>query len=136
MLALANIYKTASDDGQTQMPIKVPNPLCFQGIQTDPPTAKSLSALIIQLIQFQEDNFGKNVTKPPLTRLPVKYFLFRMHFLRISFSDFYRIFRVIIQYVLSYRYLQYLFVYLQSNTGLTPNYINKLYNRYVNLIIT
>lgn len=43
----------------------------FQYIQTDPPTSKGLAALVIQLIQFQEDNLGKNVSKPPLTRLPV-----------------------------------------------------------------
>ncbi|XP_073999997.1 SWI/SNF- related protein mor isoform X2 [Rhodnius prolixus] len=48
---------------------------CKKWIQTDPPTSKGLSALVIQLIQFQEDNFGKNVTKPPLTRLPMRCFL-------------------------------------------------------------
>lgn len=47
--------------------------LILQYVQADPPTAKSLSALVIQLIQFQEDNFGKNVSKPPLTRLPVSF---------------------------------------------------------------
>ncbi|XP_050420804.1 SWI/SNF complex subunit SMARCC2 isoform X2 [Adelges cooleyi] len=44
-------------------------------LQTDPPTNKSLAALILQLIQFQEDNLGKNVSKPPLTRLPMRCFL-------------------------------------------------------------
>ncbi|KAK9509493.1 hypothetical protein O3M35_006800 [Rhynocoris fuscipes] len=48
---------------------------CKKWIQTDPPTSKGLSALVIQLIQFQEDNFGKNVTKPPLTRLPMRCFM-------------------------------------------------------------
>lgn len=43
----------------------------MQYVQTDPPTSKGLAALVIQLIQFQEDNFGKDVSKPPLTRLPV-----------------------------------------------------------------
>jgi len=32
-----------------------------------------LAALVLQLIQFQEDNLGKNVSKPPLTRLPVSF---------------------------------------------------------------
>lgn len=41
-------------------------------MQTDPPTNKSLATLVIQLLQFQEDNLGKNVTKPPMTRLPVR----------------------------------------------------------------
>lgn len=44
-------------------------------IQSDPPTAKSLAQLIPQLLQFQEDNFGKGVKSPPFTRLPVRYFL-------------------------------------------------------------
>ncbi|KAK6639223.1 hypothetical protein RUM43_007493 [Polyplax serrata] len=48
---------------------------CKKYVQADPPTTKSLSTLVIQLIQFQEDNFGKNVSKPPLTRLPMKCFL-------------------------------------------------------------
>lgn len=48
---------------------------CKKYIQTDPPTSKSLSALVVQLIQFQEDNFGKNVSKPPLTRLPMRCFM-------------------------------------------------------------
>jgi len=42
-----------------------------QYLQADPPTNKTLAALVLQLIQFQEDNLGKNVSKPPLTRLPV-----------------------------------------------------------------
>lgn len=48
---------------------------CKKYVQTDPPTSKGLSALVIQLIQFQEDNLGKNVSKPPLTRLPMRCFL-------------------------------------------------------------
>ncbi|XP_049864121.1 SWI/SNF complex subunit SMARCC2 isoform X2 [Schistocerca gregaria] len=48
---------------------------CKKYIQTDPPTNKGLAALVIQLIQFQEDNLGKNVSKPPLTRLPMRCFL-------------------------------------------------------------
>ncbi|KAG7200478.1 hypothetical protein KM043_001044 [Ampulex compressa] len=48
---------------------------CKKYIQTDPPTNKSLATLVIQLLQFQEDNLGKNVSKPPMTRLPMKCFL-------------------------------------------------------------
>ncbi|KAI5740617.1 hypothetical protein M8J76_005574 [Diaphorina citri] len=48
---------------------------CKKYVQTDPPTNKSLASLVVQLIQFQEENFGKNVSKPPLTRLPMKCFL-------------------------------------------------------------
>ncbi|KAF5270638.1 hypothetical protein FQA39_LY01376 [Lamprigera yunnana] len=44
-------------------------------MQSDPPTNKSLSALVVQLLQFQEDNFGKNAQKPPMTRIPIKFFM-------------------------------------------------------------
>lgn len=43
----------------------------LQFIQAEPPTAKGLVVLVLQLLQFQEDSFGKNVVKPPLTKLPV-----------------------------------------------------------------
>lgn len=43
-------------------------------LQPEQPTSKSLAQLAIQLLQFQEDNFGKN-PKPPITRIPLKYFL-------------------------------------------------------------
>ncbi|KAG8229461.1 hypothetical protein J437_LFUL005566 [Ladona fulva] len=52
---------------------------CKKYVQTDPPTNKGLASLVIQLIQFQEDNLGKNVTKPPLTRLPVSTSLSKKH---------------------------------------------------------
>ncbi|CAM1321518.1 SMARCC1 (predicted), partial [Pycnogonum litorale] len=48
---------------------------CKKYTQAEPPTNKGLSSLVIQLIQFQEDAFGKNVSKPPLTRLPMRCFL-------------------------------------------------------------
>ncbi|VVC40429.1 Homeobox domain-like,BRCT domain,SMARCC, N-terminal,SANT/Myb domain,SWIRM domain,SANT domain,SMARCC [Cinara cedri] len=44
-------------------------------LQADPPTNKILATLVLQLIQFQEDNLGKNVSKPPLTRLPIRCFM-------------------------------------------------------------
>ena len=47
-------------------------PLCSpQYIQAEPPTNKSLSSLVVQLLQFQEEVFGKHVSNPPLTKLPV-----------------------------------------------------------------
>ncbi|XP_015182602.1 PREDICTED: SWI/SNF complex subunit SMARCC2 isoform X3 [Polistes dominula] len=48
---------------------------CKKYVQTDPLTNKSLATLVVQLLQFQEDNLGKNVTKPPMTRVPMKCFL-------------------------------------------------------------
>ncbi|CAN8013492.1 unnamed protein product [Ixodes persulcatus] len=48
---------------------------CKKYTQAEPPTNKGLASLAIQLIQFQEDAFGKSVSKPPLTRLPMKCFM-------------------------------------------------------------
>ena len=47
----------------------------FQHVQSDPPTAKSLSLLISQMIQFQEDQLGKVAKDPKNVRLPVRHFL-------------------------------------------------------------
>ncbi|XP_027525108.1 SWI/SNF complex subunit SMARCC2 isoform X3 [Corapipo altera] len=44
-------------------------------IQAEPPTNKSLSSLVVQLLQFQEEVFGKHVSNAPLTKLPIKCFL-------------------------------------------------------------
>ncbi|XP_031354938.1 SWI/SNF complex subunit SMARCC2 isoform X2 [Photinus pyralis] len=44
-------------------------------VQSDPPTNKSLATLVVQLLQFQEDNLGKNVQKPTMTRIPIKFFM-------------------------------------------------------------
>ncbi|XP_051568576.1 SWI/SNF complex subunit SMARCC2-like isoform X2 [Myxocyprinus asiaticus] len=41
-------------------------------IQAEPPTNKSLSSLVVQLLQFQEEVFGRHVSNPPLTKLPMK----------------------------------------------------------------
>jgi len=43
-------------------------------VTSDPPTAKSLSQLIQQFIQLQEDCLGKGAKNPPFTRLPVFMF--------------------------------------------------------------
>lgn len=42
-----------------------------QYTQAEPPTNKSLSSLVVQLLQFQEEVFGKHVSNAPLTKLPV-----------------------------------------------------------------
>nr|QYV43160.1 Brahma associated protein 155 kD [Colaphellus bowringi] len=44
-------------------------------VQNEPLTNKTLSTTTVQLMQFQEDFLGKNAQKPPMTRIPVKYFL-------------------------------------------------------------
>lgn len=46
-----------------------------QYVQTDSPTNKSLAALVVQLLQFQEDAFGRRVSNPALTKLPVSFFV-------------------------------------------------------------
>ncbi|NXQ83989.1 SMRC2 protein, partial [Nyctibius grandis] len=46
-----------------------------QYTQAEPPTNKSLSSLVVQLLQFQEEVFGKHVSNAPLTKLPIKCFL-------------------------------------------------------------
>lgn len=55
------------------------NPLlCFssaQYVQNDSPSSKSLAGLIVQLLQFQEDAFGRRVNNPALTKLPVRHTL-------------------------------------------------------------
>ncbi|CAL8137910.1 unnamed protein product [Orchesella dallaii] len=43
-------------------------------VQADPPNNKNLAVLATQLWQFQEDHFGKSEAKPPMTRIPTKYF--------------------------------------------------------------
>ncbi|KAK7885959.1 hypothetical protein WMY93_025580 [Mugilogobius chulae] len=41
----------------------------------DSPSSKSLAGLVIQLLQFQEDAFGRRVNNPALTKLPAKCFM-------------------------------------------------------------
>jgi len=43
-------------------------------VASDPPTAKSLSQLVQQFIQLQEDSLGKGAKNPPATRLPMILF--------------------------------------------------------------
>lgn len=44
-------------------------------IQVEPPTNKSIGSLLASLVQYQEDHFGRHVSKPPLTRIPMKCLL-------------------------------------------------------------
>ncbi|RUS71946.1 hypothetical protein EGW08_020289 [Elysia chlorotica] len=48
---------------------------CKKYVQADPPTNKNLANLLVQLLQFQEEAFGRQVTNPALTKLPMKSFL-------------------------------------------------------------
>ncbi|XP_064410644.1 SWI/SNF complex subunit SMARCC1 isoform X2 [Latimeria chalumnae] len=44
-------------------------------VQADSPTNKTLAGLVVQLLQFQEDAFGKHLNNAALTKLPMKCFL-------------------------------------------------------------
>ncbi|XP_072532593.1 SWI/SNF complex subunit SMARCC1b [Salminus brasiliensis] len=44
-------------------------------VQADAPSSKSLAGLVVQLLQFQEDAFGRRASNPGLTKLPAKCFL-------------------------------------------------------------
>ncbi|XP_015708200.1 SWI/SNF complex subunit SMARCC1 isoform X1 [Coturnix japonica] len=44
-------------------------------VQADAPTNKTLAGLVVQLLQFQEDAFGKHITNPAFTKLPAKCFM-------------------------------------------------------------
>ncbi|CAH3168343.1 unnamed protein product [Porites evermanni] len=49
---------------------------CKKYVQMEPPTNKTLATLTAQLLQFQEDNFGKDASKQALlTKLPMKLFM-------------------------------------------------------------
>ncbi|KAJ6655085.1 hypothetical protein lerEdw1_005989 [Lerista edwardsae] len=47
----------------------------FQYVQADAPTNKTLAGLVAQLLQFQEDAFGKHVANPAFTKFPAKCFM-------------------------------------------------------------
>uniref|UniRef100_A0A4W3GPX2 Chromo domain-containing protein n=1 Tax=Callorhinchus milii TaxID=7868 RepID=A0A4W3GPX2_CALMI len=61
--------------GRGDVPVSMMYCRALQYIQAEPPTNKSLSSLVVQLLQFQEEVFGKHVSNPPLTKLPMKCFL-------------------------------------------------------------
>ncbi|XP_069501944.1 SWI/SNF complex subunit SMARCC1 isoform X2 [Ambystoma mexicanum] len=44
-------------------------------VQADAPTSKALAGLVVQLLQFQEDAFGRHVINPAFTKLPAKCFM-------------------------------------------------------------
>ncbi|KAK1332735.1 hypothetical protein QTO34_007418 [Cnephaeus nilssonii] len=50
-------------------------PLGFLYVHADAPTNKTLAGLVVQLLQFQEDAFGKHVANPAFTKLPAKCFM-------------------------------------------------------------
>uniref|UniRef100_A0A665X4F5 SWI/SNF complex subunit SMARCC1-like n=1 Tax=Echeneis naucrates TaxID=173247 RepID=A0A665X4F5_ECHNA len=59
---------------------KVNSPLCKcarvgQFVLVDAPSCQLLAAVTLQLLQFQEDAFGRQATNPALTKLPVSCFL-------------------------------------------------------------
>lgn len=54
----------------------------LQYIQADAPTNKTLAGLVVQLLQFQEDAFGKHVTNPAFTKLPVSIGVLTLLFLQ------------------------------------------------------
>uniref|UniRef100_A0A8D2Q2Q9 SWI/SNF related, matrix associated, actin dependent regulator of chromatin subfamily c member 1 n=1 Tax=Varanus komodoensis TaxID=61221 RepID=A0A8D2Q2Q9_VARKO len=47
----------------------------FPYVQADAPTNKTLAGLVVQLLQFQEDAFGKHVANPAFTKFPAKCFM-------------------------------------------------------------
>ncbi|KAM4631220.1 SWI/SNF complex subunit SMARCC1b isoform 2-T2 [Polymixia lowei] len=44
-------------------------------VLVDPPSCQALAAVTLQLLQFQEEAFGKQATNPALTKLPAQCFL-------------------------------------------------------------
>ncbi|XP_077792753.1 SWI/SNF complex subunit SMARCC1 isoform X1 [Podarcis muralis] len=48
---------------------------CKKYVQADAPTNKTLAGLVVQLLQFQEDAFGKHVANPAFTKFPAKCFM-------------------------------------------------------------
>merc|ERR1712045_1064637 len=48
---------------------------CKKYVANEPPTAKSLSQLVSQMIQFQEDNLSMSSKAPRFLRLPARHFL-------------------------------------------------------------
>ncbi|XP_062840664.1 SWI/SNF complex subunit SMARCC1 isoform X1 [Anolis carolinensis] len=48
---------------------------CKKYVQADAPTNKTLAGLVMQLLQFQEDAFGKHVANPAFTKFPAKCFM-------------------------------------------------------------
>lgn len=59
----------------------------LQYVQADSPSSKSLAGLVVQLLQFQEDAFGRRVSNPALTKLPVSPPTHTVPHTHISLSD-------------------------------------------------
>lgn len=45
--------------------------VCCQYVLVDPPSCQALATVALQLLQFQEDAFGRQAADPALTKLPV-----------------------------------------------------------------
>ena len=48
----------------------------FKYIQNEPMNNKTLALHVVQILQFQEEAFGKSVQKAALTKLPVSFVTF------------------------------------------------------------
>uniref|UniRef100_A0A3B4XCP6 SWI/SNF related BAF chromatin remodeling complex subunit C1b n=1 Tax=Seriola lalandi dorsalis TaxID=1841481 RepID=A0A3B4XCP6_SERLL len=47
----------------------------YKKVVMDAPSCQALAAVTLQLLQFQEDAFGRQATSPSLTKLPAQCFL-------------------------------------------------------------
>uniref|UniRef100_A0A8D2MGF4 SWI/SNF related, matrix associated, actin dependent regulator of chromatin subfamily c member 1 n=1 Tax=Zonotrichia albicollis TaxID=44394 RepID=A0A8D2MGF4_ZONAL len=74
---LGPLAGAAAQGGSAGQTFLSPQPvfLVLQYVQADAPTNKTLAGLVVQLLQFQEDAFGKHVTNPAFTKLPAKCFM-------------------------------------------------------------
>lgn len=50
--------------------------VCCQYVLVDPPSCQALATVTLQLLQFQEDAFGRQAADPALTKLPVSFSVF------------------------------------------------------------
>lgn len=53
--------------------------MCCQYVLVDPPSCQALATVTLQLLQFQEDAFGRQAADPALTKLPVSFSVFVIH---------------------------------------------------------
>jgi len=89
--------------------------LFLQYIQAEPPTNKSLAALVVQLLQFQEEAFGKLVSKAALTKLPVMLvdsFIDHVYCVALLFRKSLHALFVLLVQTHFYRYCINLFLYI------------------------
>ncbi|XP_010622871.1 SWI/SNF complex subunit SMARCC1 [Fukomys damarensis] len=70
LLQCCEIFRTVNNDNYSFQ-----TAVCGAYVHADAPTNKTLAGLVVQLLQFQEDAFGKHVTNPAFTKLPAKCFM-------------------------------------------------------------